>query len=392
MIAGFQIVFVLALAGFARATGVAADKCRMGSESLYPPPANTTLKWVTIDMDKAPADRWTEVVTPLAKQIEAMIMGVVDLLPVKLRTEIMTLLDAHADSICSAFPKPYGDEIAGIAKATGIDLGLLLLFNIAYELEGVCTSIVAQDQNGEIYHARNLDFGLFFGWDKANSTWRLAEMLRPLLFNAVFVSGGQELYRATVFGGYVGLLTGMKKGAFSISVDTRFDSNLDRGLIQWLRGNHSAHFLTFTTRNAIENAATYDEAFAILNNTVLIGPGYIILGGSKAGEGVVLSREEALSIKPHTLQSRIQNGSFYVLETNYDWWVQPPFFDNRRDPAEACMDHRVTSANVGFESLFNVLSAKPNLNLLTTYTTLMHVSSGAFEAYVQDCKWPCPMW
>lgn len=93
--------------------------------------------------------------------------------------------------------------LRGISKATGIDLGLLVIVNIAYEIEGVCTSIVAQDESGNLYHARNLDFGLFFGWDKGNHTWKLAELLRPLLFNAIFVKGGKEQYRSVAFGGTV---------------------------------------------------------------------------------------------------------------------------------------------------------------------------------------------
>lgn len=98
---------------------------------------------------------------------------------------------------------------------------------------------MAQDAAGNVFHARNLDFGLFLGWDKQNKTWSLAEKLRPLLFNAHFIRGGVTLYNSTVFAGYVGLLTGMKQGQFSISVDTRFDDNLDRGLLAWLRGDHS---------------------------------------------------------------------------------------------------------------------------------------------------------
>ena len=109
-------------------------------------------------------------------------------------------------------------------------------------------------------------------------------------------------------------------------------------------------------------------------------------------QGVVLSREEALSLKPLLLSDRIKNGSFYVLETNYDWWVQPPFFDDRRHPAEDCLNNRVHASGVGFESLFNVLSSQPNLNLLTTYTALMEVSTGRVESYVQNCKPPCTPW
>ncbi len=35
----------------------AADRCRMGPKSLYPPPASTTIQWVDIDLDKAPQVR-----------------------------------------------------------------------------------------------------------------------------------------------------------------------------------------------------------------------------------------------------------------------------------------------------------------------------------------------
>ena len=58
--------------------------------------------------------------------------------------------------------------------------------------------------------ARNLDFGLFMGWDKANETWKLTEKLRPLLFNARVMKGGKVFYNATYYAGFVGLLTGEK--------------------------------------------------------------------------------------------------------------------------------------------------------------------------------------
>ena len=42
-------------------------------------------------------------------------------------------------------------------------LGDIVLYNIFYEVFTVCTSIVAHDDKGTMYHARNLDFGLFMG-------------------------------------------------------------------------------------------------------------------------------------------------------------------------------------------------------------------------------------
>ncbi len=99
-------------------------------------------------------------------------------------------------SLADTLPAPFGDEIKGIAQATGLPLGEsnvsvigsqlrdaeffaacvqkadllfpvageVVLYNIFYEVFTVCTSVVAQDTNGKLYHARNLDFGLFMGW------------------------------------------------------------------------------------------------------------------------------------------------------------------------------------------------------------------------------------
>lgn len=290
--------------------GVAGKKeCNM--TPMYPPPASTALVWQTVNLDLPPQDRWTEIVTPLATAIETMILELVDLIPQPLRTKVMAAIDANASRWCDNFPAPYGDEIRGIAKATGIDLGLIVLFNIAYEIEGGCTSIVAQDSNGQLLHGRNLDFGLFFGWDKVNHTWALTELLRPLLFNVRFVSQGQVVMNSTYFAGYVGLLTGYKTGGFSITVDTRFDRNLWKGLFKWLEGDYTAQFLSFTTRSVMMNAASYADALVALNDTVMVGPSYIILGGVKPGEGAVITREGALSLHLWTLDQSIQNKSFF---------------------------------------------------------------------------------
>lgn len=69
----------------------------------------------------------------------------------------------------------------GISKATNIPLGKLkellsfyveyvllalgevVLYNIFYEASTACTSIIGQNENGQLLHARNLDFGLFMG-------------------------------------------------------------------------------------------------------------------------------------------------------------------------------------------------------------------------------------
>jgi len=383
------IVAVFALAVLAQSTEA---KCNMANHSLYPPDPARALPWYTINLDLAPQDRWTAIVQPMAAQINKTIYQVIDLLPAQIRNDIISKVDAGAQQILDAFPAPYGDEIRGIAAATGIDVAALILYNIAYELEGGCTSIVAENDR-QLYHARNLDFGLFFGWDKQNETWQLTEDLRPLLFNAKFVKAGVNIYNTTQFAGFVGLLTGMKKGGFSISVDTRYDNSYWNGLYEFFKGNSTSQFLAFLTRSTMENAPDFNTAFNLLNGTSMIGPCYIILGGNQMGQGAVLTRSEGtVSLYPWTLQNDLHKTHFYVLETNYDHWVNPPFFDDRVHPAEDCLAE-IGQSNIGFSSLFNMLSAEPNLNLLTTYTTLIDVAGGYMEAYMQRCPThPCPPW
>ncbi len=75
---------------------------------------------------------------------------------------------------------------------------------------------------------------------------------------------------------------------------------------------------------------------------------------------------------------------WYVLETNYDHWEQPPFFDDRRYPAEDCMNEFGPS-QISLPNLYNVLDGVPNRNRLTTYTALMDSSTGHLESYYQYC-------
>ena len=44
-----------------------------------------------------------------------------------------------------------------------LSLGEIVLYNIFYEVSTACTSIIGQTDNGQLFHARNLDFGLLMG-------------------------------------------------------------------------------------------------------------------------------------------------------------------------------------------------------------------------------------
>lgn len=78
--------------------------------------------------------------------------------------KLFTLLDEYLPSLARTLPATFYQEIEGMANAINVTVGEATLFNVFYEFFSVCTSIVAQSPDGQIYHARNLDFGLLLGY------------------------------------------------------------------------------------------------------------------------------------------------------------------------------------------------------------------------------------
>ena len=61
---------------------------------------------------------------------------------------------------------------------------------------------------------------------------------------------------------------------------------------------------------------------------------------------------------------------WYLVETNYDHWKEPPAHDDRRHPAIKALE-AIGIAKITPETLYQALSTKPVLNEDTTYTTIM---------------------
>ncbi|XP_029442855.1 acid ceramidase isoform X2 [Rhinatrema bivittatum] len=302
----------------------------------------------------------------------------------------ITLVDKNLPVLLESLPCPFDDEIKGIAKTSGIPLGEIMMFNIFYEVFTVCTSIVAEDKTGRLFHARNLDFGLFLGWDVKNSTWMMSEKLRSLVVNIDFQRNKKTVFKSTSFAGYVGILTGIRPEAFSLTMNERM--SLDGGyigILEWILGERDGMWMGFLTRAVLENATSYEEAKSLLVKTKMLSPAYFILGGTKSGEGSIITRARESCLDVWELD--INQGRWYVLETNYDRWKEPLFLDDRRTPAMKCMN-RTTQEHISFATMYDVLSTKPVLNKLTTYTTLMSVADGKLESYLRDCPNPCMPW
>lgn len=162
----------------------------------------STFPLFNIDLDKRPEDRFTEVIVhfrePTIEAVKVIMTQVPDF--------IIELFDYTYWFWSITQPVRYR-EIKGIVKGLDtkeITLANAIMTNCLYELQAWCTSIVAQSANGTILHSRNLDF------DNADD-------MRKITFRARFFRKGKEIYEAVMFAGNLGVYTGIKHGAYSIS-------------------------------------------------------------------------------------------------------------------------------------------------------------------------------
>eukprot|EP01114_Cavostelium_apophysatum_P004329 TRINITY_DN1453_c0_g1_i1.p1 TRINITY_DN1453_c0_g1~~TRINITY_DN1453_c0_g1_i1.p1 ORF type:complete len:495 (-),score=141.68 TRINITY_DN1453_c0_g1_i1:82-1533(-) len=331
-----------------------------------------------INLDLAANDRWTDVCsTPVFQNVTQWLINTANAVLPDGGTSIELLGETLNNDY---FPPELAQEIQGCAASLGISVGWLTMMNLAYEISDACTSIVAQTEDGKILHARNLDF-----WDGMGFT----DSLKDLAFQADYQKGGNTLFYATTFSGFVGVLSGFKPNAFSMTIDTRFyPDGLGDMFYEVIAAitEKNASLVTFLSRDVFTNENDFDAALENLSDGELIADVYYILAGVSAGEGAVISRNRLNASDVWLLDA--DNGRWFEVQTNYDHWEQPPWFDNRVTPANNAMN-AMGRANLTLDGMFEVLTVKPVLNLQTTYTILACPADGTYQAYLRYCPYPC---
>ena len=108
----------------------------------------------TIDLDLAPEERWINVTSKYAKYTPKIMED----LRTKIPAFAVPLAEKLAVSMDKYFPEPFPAEMKGVSKGLNLSLADTILLNIFYDLSAFCTSIVAQDKHGNVFHGRNLDY------------------------------------------------------------------------------------------------------------------------------------------------------------------------------------------------------------------------------------------
>lgn len=388
LIALIGVVYMVVLSDAHELPEPYTETCIIGKENKYDPKRAKEVQWFNVDLDQPAKTRWREIAAKYKFQIVELIQVIKELSFPFFHGKLIQWVDKNMSPWGKRLPQPYQDEIKGIAEEVGLPVGELVLYNIFYEIFTVCTSIVAEDPTGKLYHARNLDFGLFMGWNETNHSWELTQRLHDMVVNVNWMKNGKLLYKSNNFAGFVGIYNAVRPGLFTVTANERF--NIDGGyvgLIMWLLGVGESKWMSWATREVVEQAKSYQEAVKRFTTEKLMSPVYFIVGGNKTGQGCIISRGRTKTESIVTLDARKENG-WYVLQTNYDPDKPPLYLDDRRTPGNKCMQ-KMGQNHLGFPGLFNVLSSTTNLNKLTAYTVLMQVNTAKFETYLQTCTESC---
>jgi len=243
-----------------------------------------------INLDLKPHERFVEMATVLKTEVNTAMDDFLKLVP----KFFVTVFDKAAP-LLKILNREFFEEVEGISDTLGRPLAEVLLLNYFYDFTAFCTSIVARTPEGSIIHGRNQDYAF-------------PDTMRRITFVAQFEKGGQPLFEAIMFGGSIGIYTGIKHGAFSVSFNAR---NTDHITIDNWISNAMLIFeggidLSWHVRQALTTCANFECAYAALLSKVAIAPGYMIIAGTEKYEGAVISRD--------------RDGPAHVAQLSEDVW------------------------------------------------------------------------
>jgi len=324
----------------------------------------------------------------------------------------------------------FNRELTGAARVTGITKNELHIIQILYELNTLmipivnfthgsadmgligellgdmmpsdwvvpeplhvgCTGIIAtSDEDGTVYHARNLDFSF-------------AEYLQPLTYTGIFTKSGSEIFRSQMIAGYSAMITGMRKGpnGYTIEINTRFTDHWG-GNSEMIKNifSNKRPISGWTKRKILENVDNYEDAVEALSTSLYSSTEYNIVSGVK--KGTILARN------PDGLAYQLpltDSAKKYIIMTNFDyiWGDVKEIFDPtggkgifhpRRKPAEALLDNADAMTP---ELLFNVINDFEVMAKDTIFQVIMNVETGLWNASLPFCTkcgvegglWPTP--
>lgn len=197
------------------------------------------MKRLKVNLDLPPEERWS-FLSPYKNDIDELIGYYLnDLMDVSFFEDTIELYKN------SFVPASYVKELESIAQISEFSVNQLLIANLYYDaLKFVfgCTSF-AVEGNKAPFHARNLDW------------WSQNGALRTMTKVFDFVKDDKVLFSGIGWAGFIGILSGIKNGAYSVTLNA-VSSNEPPNL---------APPITFLLRDVLEEEGGDDEHYDATN-------------------------------------------------------------------------------------------------------------------------------
>lgn len=238
----------------------------------------------TVDLDRAPAERWT-LDARATDTLRALVDGALtDLGDAAAFTELVELFAA------AQVRAEHRAEVLCLAEQAGRPYAATMLASLYYDVVKhalMCTAFAVDAPTGPVL-ARNLDWT-----DLGGVLCSGTEVID-------FVRGGALRYRVVGWPGHVGCYTGVAPGRFAVSLNAVVSdepAGLDRPV-------------TLLLRETLEEARDFDDALRRLAETPIVADAILTVAGVEQGELAVVERT------PTRASVRRPESRRFVLGTN----------------------------------------------------------------------------
>ncbi|XP_019862966.1 PREDICTED: acid ceramidase-like, partial [Amphimedon queenslandica] len=176
---------------------------------------------------------------------------------------------------------PQNERWKQVAIDYSQDLKELIRYLNLLQRCSACTSILATTKAGKIIHGQNLDYGGPLG---------------KLAVTVHFQRNGITVYSGTIFAGYVGILTAVKPGRFSITQNDRYNGDWTLNVKQASMLGTSS-FLALKVRDLLDDPSSdFKKVVNTIASTQFIDPFYAIVGGVSGDEGAIIIHNRTTGI------------------------------------------------------------------------------------------------
>jgi hypothetical protein len=245
-----------------------------------------------------------------------------------------------------------------------------------------CTGIIAKCADGKVYHARNLDFAPY-------------QVMNELVFNAIFIKGGKEVFRTQMVAGYTMPLTAMKMGknGYTIEVNTRFTDHWG-GNKEMLENLKSGRVLSgWTLRKILETKTDYESAVFAMSTLPFVAQEFLIVSGVK--KGTILARNpDSMAHRQVLGKHNMDERNDYIIMTNFDFyfhdireWFDPTAGGGFGRPSRRKAAQKVLNATSVLtpEILFQAINTKYVI-ADTIFQAIMNVETGFWNTSQPDSR------